>query len=128
LSHIEVRTMQAELGDHASDKKVSMVLTLPPTEAELDEQLGAKVRAQYKKAQEYNPQVSFGKLELLDDFYQVFAQNMRDLGTPVYSREWFANILSATDVNSQLIVVYVSGRPVSTRSEERRVGKECRYR
>lgn len=114
LSHIEVRTMQAELGDHASDKKVSMVLTLPPTEAELDEQLGAKVRAQYKKAQEYNPQVSFGKLELLDDFYQVFAQNMRDLGTPVYSREWFANILSATDVNSQLIVVYVSGRPVST--------------
>ena len=26
---------------------------------------------------------------MLDDFYEVFAQNMRDLGTPVYAKRFF---------------------------------------
>ena len=105
--------MQANLGEEASTKKVSMVLALPTSEVALDEQLGAKVRAQYKKAEEHNPQVRFGKLELLDDFYRVFARNMRDLGTPVYAREWFANILQVPEIAAQLAVIYVAEKPVS---------------
>jgi FemAB-related protein (PEP-CTERM system-associated) len=114
LSHIEVRTMQAGIAGNALDKKVSMVLALPNSNEELDKQLGAKVRAQYKKAESYTPGVKFGKLELLDDFYKVFARNMRDLGTPVYSKKWFANILEADQIKSTLIVVYMEGEPVST--------------
>lgn len=113
LSHIEVRSMQADLAERASSKKVSMVLELPTTEAQLDENLGAKVRAQIKKAEQYTPSIRFGKLELLDDFYRVFTQNMRDLGTPVYAREWFANILRHPEVSAQLAVVFVAGQPVS---------------
>jgi len=36
-----------------------------------------------------------GHLELLDGFYEVFARNMRDLGTPVYAKNFFHNILEA---------------------------------
>jgi len=114
LSHVEVRTMQAGLTENALDKKVSMVLALPTSDEELDKQLGAKVRAQYKKAETHSPAVKFGKLELLDDFYKVFARNMRDLGTPVYSKKWFANILNADKIKSTLIVVYMDNKPVST--------------
>ena len=33
-------------------------------------------------------------LELLDEFYAVFAENMRDLGTPVYAKAFFRTILA----------------------------------
>ena len=114
LSHIEIRTMQAGLAKNSLDKKVSMVLTLPATNGELEKNLGTKLRAQYRKAENYAPSVKFGTLELLDDFYNVFARNMRDLGTPVYSKTWFKNILMEGTIKSTLIVVYMENKPVST--------------
>jgi serine/alanine adding enzyme len=114
LSHIEIRTMQSGLAKNSLDKKVSMVLELPSNNEDLEKNLGAKIRAQYKKTESYSPSVKFGKLELLDDFYNVFARNMRDLGTPVYSKTWFANILSEQNIKSTLIVVYMDNKPVST--------------
>jgi serine/alanine adding enzyme len=114
LSHIEIRTMQSGLAANALDKKVSMVLALPESDEELERQLGAKVRAQYKKAEAFQPSFKVGKLELLNDFYAVFSRNMRDLGTPVYSKQWFANILNEDSIKSSLIVVYMNHQPVST--------------
>lgn len=113
LKHIEVRTMQPGLGADPSSKKVSMVLRLPNTEDELDFDLGSKLRAQYKKAEEHNPSCRIGKAELLTDFYDVFSRNMRDLGTPVYPKKWFANILQSNELATHLIVVYVNAKPVS---------------
>lgn len=113
LSYVEVRSMQADLADRVSTKKVSMILDLPATEGELDENVGAKVRAQYRKAEEHSPQICFGKAELLEDFYKVFARNMRDLGTPVYSKQWFANILANKEIQAWIAIVFIKGRPVS---------------
>jgi len=113
LAYIEIRTMQSSLGDMVSSKKASMILALPNTSEELDKNLGSKIRAQYKKAEEHHPDIQFGKLELIDDFYNVFAKNMRDLGTPVYSKNWFANILKHPSIDSTLAVVYVNQKPVS---------------
>ncbi len=113
LQHIEIRSIHEGLGDNPSTKKASMLLRLPTDDETLDKRLGSKVRAQYKKADEFSPQVKIGKQELLDDFYQVFSQNMRDLGTPVYARKWFANILSHPDLDANIIVVYVGKKPVS---------------
>jgi FemAB-related protein (PEP-CTERM system-associated) len=115
LGHIEVRCMQDDWlpGGARSDKKVSMVLALPSSQAALDEQLGAKVRAQYKKAQDHQPRFSLGGSELLEDFYRVFAHNMRDLGTPVYSKGWFASLLAHPKLKAQIAVVYMHNRPVS---------------
>ena len=91
-----------------------MVLRLPETERQLDDQLGTKVRAQCKKTEPFGPEIRFGRLALLDDFYWVFAINMRDLGTPVYSKRWFREILSHPEVTATIAVVYVRGKPVST--------------
>lgn len=113
LSHMEIRTMQAGLAENTLDKKVSMVLELPETDEILDKQLGTKLRAQYKKAEDYKPTCKIGKLDLLNDFYQVFSRNMRDLGTPVYSRDWFLNILSAPAIKSSILIVYMDNKPVS---------------
>jgi FemAB-related protein (PEP-CTERM system-associated) len=112
--HLEIRTTQPGLSAPCSTRKVSMVLSLPKTEPELDAQLGSKVRAQYKKAEEYKPDIRFGGLELLDDFYRVFAINMRDLGTPVYSKGWFKSLLEDEQLTTYLAVGYLQGKAVST--------------
>jgi FemAB-related protein (PEP-CTERM system-associated) len=113
VSHIEIRTTQPNLHSTFSDKKTSMILALAKDEQQLDKELGSKVRAQINKAYEYQPEAKFGCVELLDDFYKVFAINMRDLGTPVYSKEWFRSLLNNSDINSKLIVCYLRGEPVS---------------
>lgn len=54
-----------------------------------------------------------GMAELLDDFYSVFSINMRALGTPVYSKSFFANILSEFYDKTWISTVYTSdGIPV----------------
>lgn len=113
LSHIEVRSIHPNLGDNPSTKKASMILRLPETNALLDKALGSKVRAQYKKADEYEPEYKIGKTELLNDFYSVFSHNMRDLGTPVYSINWFRNLLTNEHLDTRLLIVYVKQKPVS---------------
>lgn len=113
LKHVEVRSIYEGLGDNFSTKKVSMILQLPTDDNQLEKTLGSKLRAQYKKAEEFNPSFKIGKQDLLEDFYSVFARNMRDLGTPVYSKSWFGNILKDPRLDSNIIVVYVKNKPVS---------------
>ncbi|WP_049631527.1 FemAB family XrtA/PEP-CTERM system-associated protein [Cellvibrio sp. pealriver] len=113
LQHIEIRSIHEGLGDNPSTKKASMLLRLPTDDESLDKTLGSKIRAQYKKADEFSPQVKIGKQELLDDFYRVFSENMRDLGTPVYAKTWFANILNHDDLDANIIIVYINKKPVS---------------
>lgn len=90
-----------------------MILPLPDNDQELDRQLGSKVRAQYKKTQNEDPDIRFAGEELLDDFYRVFAENMRDLGTPVYSKAWFQALLADPEIKATLAIGYLDNKAVS---------------
>jgi FemAB-related protein (PEP-CTERM system-associated) len=57
--------------------------------------------------------VDRGKLDLLDDFYEVFAINMRDLGTPVYPKRFFEAILESFSETTSICAVYAGARPVA---------------
>ncbi|MCG8567276.1 MAG: GNAT family N-acetyltransferase, partial [Desulfobacterales bacterium] len=46
-----------------------------------------------------------GGRELLDEFYGVFSENMRDLGSPPHSRKWFFEVLKAYGNNAHIGVV-----------------------
>lgn len=112
--HLELRTCQPLLNYPSTQHKASMVLPLPESESILDDNLGAKVRAQFKQAASHPLTVKFGKRELLDDFYQVFAQNMRDLGTPVYAKQFFETIFTHFNDQATLVVTYYDGKPAGT--------------
>ena len=49
----------------------------------------------------------------LGDFYELYARNMRDLGTPVYGREFFAAVLRVFPDDSQIIMVRRDREPVA---------------
>lgn len=111
--HMEVRETKARENWASTQRKVSMILPLPDSDALLDTQLGAKLRAQVKKAESNELTVEFGGHELLDDFYAVFARNMRDLGTPVYGKKLFAEILGKFPDSAFISVVRQHGTPLA---------------
>jgi FemAB-related protein (PEP-CTERM system-associated) len=93
--------------------KVHMRLPLPDTADELWKSFGASVRNQVRKGQKQELAVSWGGPELLADFYDVFSRNMRDLGTPVYSRRLFAAVLRQFPDRAELCVVRAGTQPVA---------------
>jgi len=97
-----------------STTKVNMILDLPETAVELGKLIGSKRRSQIKRPIKEGVSHKIGKAELLDDFYQVFCENMRDLGTPVYGKSFFENILETFKEHCTICVVYWQGKPVSS--------------
>ena len=116
VSHIQFRSSHANMSEqfHLSTHKVNMVLDLPETPELLGKAIGSKRRSQIKRPTREGVEHKFGGIELLDDFYEVFCINMRDLGTPVYSKSFFKHILETFKDNSLICVVYWQGKPVST--------------
>ena len=103
-SHIELRERQPLPGWPSRTDKISMLLALPDSAEQLWKKLGSKMRAQIKKAQSHGLQFQHGGAELLDDFYEVFCTNMRDLGTPVYGKDFFATILRQAPGQPRLFI------------------------
>ena len=93
--------------------KVTMLLDLPADSQVLWQSSGSKVRAQVKRPQREGATCEHGGAEHLADFYAVFAENMRDLGTPVYPRHFFSAILAAFPDAARLFVVRHAGAPVA---------------
>jgi len=113
-SHVEFRDLQAYSGEWGvREDKVVMLLDLPADSDILWKNIGTKVRAQVKRPQREPVSTKQGGLDLLDDFYQVFAQNMRDLGTPVYSKSFFKSILESFPENAHIVCVYHNDKPAA---------------
>lgn len=93
------------------NEKQRLVLNLPESDETLWSRLKAKVRNQVRKAEQFDLQVKWGTgrdcpQEILEGFYNVFAHNMRDLGTPVYGRELFESILNHFDGQAEIGTVW----------------------
>lgn len=96
-----------------NQRKLTVVKTLPETPEELWEKgLKAKVRSQVRRPIKEGMEVTFGH-DLLDDFYSVFSATMRDLGTPVLPRAFFAAIREHLADALLFAVVKLDGLPVA---------------
>lgn len=89
----------------AKSHKVIMLLPLPPDPDTLWSSFKTKLRTRVRRSEKEGFSVHSGKQELLNDFYGVFAENMRDLGTPVYPRRFFQAILDKFSEDSHIVVV-----------------------
>ena len=64
-----------------------------------------KLRNQVRKSQNSGLTVQYGGLELLDEFYKVFAWKMHELGTPVWGKKLFAGVLTEFSDSVELALV-----------------------
>lgn len=93
--------------------KVHMRLPLPASTDDLWKSFDPKVRNQVRKGEKNGFTVIWGTTELLDGFYDVLCHNMRDLGTPVYGRGLFGEILAAFPNRAEICIVKDGGVPVA---------------
>jgi serine/alanine adding enzyme len=105
LRHKERRFRELPARDH----KVTMLLPLEKSSDAMWSKLDRKVRNQIRKAEKSSIVTEAGGAELLDEFYQIFARNMRDLGTPVYGRRLFAAILDQFPNDARIHLARLNG-------------------
>lgn len=108
VKHLELRNetrITNAAFNHEITEKVHMRLELPSTADELWRSFSPKVRNQIRKAERSELSVEWGSANLLGDFYKVFSHNMRDLGTPVFSRRLFSAILVHLGPSAEVAVV-----------------------
>ena len=94
-------------------EKSLMVLDLPDDADRLWASFDPKVRNQVRKGEKHGLSIRWGGQELIDEFYRIFAINMRDLGTPVYPRKLFERILRYFGNEAELAVVDYQDRCVA---------------
>lgn len=113
-THLELRHDRRRFPHLApKEHKVAMTLTLPAEADALWAALDRKVRNQVRKAEKSQLVAASAGVDGLDDFYAVFAHNMRDLGTPVYSRRLFEAVLKTFDERARLVIVRLGTTPVA---------------
>jgi serine/alanine adding enzyme len=112
-SHVEFRDTEPHGSWPSRTDKVVMQLPLPADAAALWSGFTPKLRAQVRKPQKEGAEFTCGGVELLPEFYQVFARNMRDLGTPVYSRSFFQAIMDSFPQQASIALVRYQRRPVA---------------
>jgi FemAB-related protein (PEP-CTERM system-associated) len=94
--------------------KVRMVLELPTGSEALLTSLKAKLRSQVKKPLRDGLTARLGGAELVGDFYRIFAENMRDLGSPVHSRGWIEAVVTAYGEQALVALVLTpTGEPAA---------------
>ena len=113
-SYIELRQQQnLDLAWSSKQYKVSMRLELPGTFELIWNGFSSKLRTKIRRAQKQGMVAQVGGIEILEDFYGVFARNMRDLGTPVYSRTFFEIILQTFQKDACILAVYWKNQPLA---------------
>lgn len=115
VHHIEFR-QEKSLNNGFPEKtsKVSMRLDLPGSSDDLWKSFPSKLRSQIKVPQKAGMTARIGGIDELKSFYDVFSDNMRHLGTPVYPIRFFRNILEEFPTNTRICSVYTGDIPVAT--------------
>ena len=112
-SLIELRcTAAMDLPVPALTDKVNLFLPLTRDSGALWHGLDSRVRNQVRKAERTGLSVEFGGAEKLHDFYDVFAVNMRDLGSPVHARGFFHAIFDAFGERARVALVRKGAIPI----------------
>jgi len=118
VKHLELRHEQRvehERLNSVNTEKVHMRLILPTAAEELWTGLKSKLRSQVKKPlNDSSLSVSFGHLDQLDAYYGVFCRNMRDLGTPPFSKKLFREMLIQFGDSAEICTVNQNGKPIAS--------------
>jgi FemAB-related protein (PEP-CTERM system-associated) len=90
-------------------ERSTLVLELPESPDALWKSFSPKVRNQVRKSEKEGLRTEPAGPGRLDDFYHVFAVNMRDLGSPVHSRRFMEAVFEAFAADATLYLTSDEG-------------------
>lgn len=111
---LEVRARDAlDSALRPSARKVTVLLELPETTEELwEDRFSSRLRNNIRRPMREGMETRFGPGQC-EAFYDVFARNMRELGTPVLPLRWFERIRDRLAEHAVFGAVYWKGQPVA---------------
>jgi serine/alanine adding enzyme len=117
-SHIELRQVKQveELpGDGwiLRSHKAALIMPLQCDPVPHWDALSSRLRGKVRKAEKNGGEFTIGGSELIEPFYFLYALNMRDLGTPVYAREFFQSVMRQTGQHPRILLVRRNGQPAA---------------
>ncbi|MGF1558061.1 MAG: GNAT family N-acetyltransferase [Flavobacteriaceae bacterium] len=104
----EIRSF-SKLSDHVQSNKISCVLKVEANEEEQLLSLKPKLRTKIRKAEKLNYRVVHGGLELLDDFYRIYALKMLAFGSPPVGKVFFKNLLTDYEFGEASVTALYDG-------------------
>lgn len=114
VEHLELRSRGGELqsGFHANSRYATFRMPLHGDVSAILDALPKDIRYSVRKAEKANLRVERGAHQL-DTFYRLMAINLRRLGTPVFPRALFQNLLEEFGEQVDLMVVYAGTQPLT---------------
>ncbi len=112
--YLEIRA--TEIISHSlptSKHKISMTIELDPDPDRLWSAFASKHRTNIRRAYKNNLTVRSGGEEYLDIFYNILATSWRTLGTPIYQRAYFEEILKQFGDKIRIFVCYHNNMPIA---------------
>lgn len=109
--HIELRQGAANsTGFVDVAPKVTMEVDLPSTVEELWARFSGKLRKRIRAGRKRGLSAEWDCGEAVENFYRVFAVNMRNLGTPVYPLQLFLNIRRSQPDSVKVLILRFESR------------------
>lgn len=93
-------------------EKLTMLIDLGTSEDDFWKRLPSERRNRIRKGWKSGLVSSFHGADALNMFYDVFATNMRDLGSPVHSRGFFDQLFASLGPYLRIILVRHQGQPI----------------
>lgn len=110
----EIRSFD-KLSEHVYDKKISCVLHVVESEEAQMMALKSKLRQKIRKVQKLGYRSELGGLELLDDFYGLYARKMLRFGSPPLGKVFFKNLLTDYRYGEvQVAILYDGDRVIAS--------------
>jgi len=95
-----------------SNRKLTVVLPLEGGADAVFKRFDSKLRSQVRRSEREGITVRFGN-DLHADFFRVFAQHMRDLGTPALGARFFESLSTAFGDDMVFAVAYLGEIPIA---------------
>lgn len=114
VDYTEIRALEPLAGNlPVATHKVSMTIALQPDPDALWNAFTSRHRTAVRRVYKNGINVVHGHFDQLDAFYSLLARSWRQHGTPIYRRQYFADILSAFPDETRIFVAYRDKTPIA---------------
>ncbi len=110
----EIRSF-SKLSEHFFDKKISCIIEVHQSEELQLKSFKSKLRTKIRRSEKNNFHVCHGGIELLNDYYDLYAYKMLKFGSPPIGKIFFKNLLEDYAYGqAQITVVYSKEKVVAS--------------
>ena len=112
--YVELRqATNCDVGWQDMTGKIRLQRTLPDDPDKLMRSFDSNLRYRIRRARQQGFRSEWSGLEAINTFYALFAANMRNLGTPVYPKQWFINICKRLPKETKILTIWDGNQAVA---------------